>query len=542
MKKYSNSNCTSILGPKFSSLSLGICALALAGCNTSVDEKVSTPNIVLIMADDLGYSDIGCYGGEIPTPNLDKLAEKGMRFTQFYNASRCVPTRASLLTGLYAHQAGLGEMVNPDPQQRPGYIGRLNESCVSIAEVLRSAGYQTFMSGKWHVTHYDYRDPEPTLHRPSWPLQRGFDRFFGTLSGAGSFFTPASLMLQNEFIEPWDDFYYTEAITDYAVEFIDDAEKDRPFLLYISHVAPHWPLHARQEHIDMFTNSYYGGWDELRENRHSRMKELGIIDERFELSPRDESVSSWEDSPHKEWEAHRMAVYAAQVYSMDLGIGKVIEALERKGVLDNTLILFLSDNGACAEVIQGRDTRHGFFERGGTNPEIFPGAPDTYAAYGMAWANAGNTPYRRFKKWTHEGGIITPLIAHWPQQIKPGQITAHVGHVIDFMPTFVELAGATYPDSLKDKAITPMEGVSFMNLLKGELQKQKTHQNLFWEHFGHKAVRQENWKLVSKKEGWELYDLDKDPVELHNLVETYPEKAAELTELWKQWAQRAMVE
>ena len=522
-----------------SKFSIGVCVLAFAGCQSSPEQTMSRPNIVLIMADDLGYSDIGSYGGEIPTPNLDRLAENGMRFTQFYNTSRCVPTRASLLTGLYAHQAGLGRMVSPS--DRPGYIGRLNESSVTIAEVMQSAGYQTFMSGKWHVTHYDYLNPEPTLHQDSWPLQRGFDRFFGTLSGAGSFFTPVSLMLQNEFIEPWEDFYYTEAITDYAVKFIEEAEKDNPFLLYVSHVAPHWPLHAREKHIDLFKDSYHDGWDELRRNRHQRMKELGIIDDRFDLSPRDESVSSWDESPHKEWEAHRMGVYAAQVYSMDLGIGKVIDALEKNGLLDNTLILFLSDNGACAEVIQGQDTRHGYFERGGTNPEIFPGAPDTYAAYGKAWANAGNTPYRKFKKWTYEGGIITPLIAHWPKQIEPGQITAHIGHVIDFMPTFAELAGATYPDSFNDNPITPMEGVSFMNLLKGDLQKQKVHQNLFWEHFGHKAVRQGNWKLVSEQEGWELYNLETDPVELHNLIDKYPEKAAELADLWNQWAIRAMV-
>jgi len=540
MKPFAITGYLDRLPPQISTLSLGLCALAITGCSSPKKEQVSAPNIVLIMADDLGYSDIGCYGSEIPTPNLDQLATNGMRFTQFYNTSRCVPTRASLLTGLYAHQAGLGEMVYPS--DRPGYSGRLNESCVTIAEVLRSAGYQTFMSGKWHVTHYDYRNPEPTLHRPSWPLQRGFDRFFGTLAGAGSFFSPLSLMLQNEFIEPWEDFYYTEAITDYAVTFIDDADKDRPFLLYVSHVAPHWPLHARQEHIDMFKDSYHGGWDELRQNRFSKMKELGIIDDRFELSPRDESISSWEESPHKAWEAHRMAVYAAQVYSMDLGIGKVIDALKRKGVLENTLILFLSDNGACDEIIRGRDTRHGIFEQGGTQPDIFPGGPDTYAAYGPSWANAGNTPYRRFKKWTFEGGIITPLIAHWPQQIEPGQLTTHVGHVIDFMPTFTELAGADYPDSLRGKAITPMEGVSLMHVLTGEEPSQKTHQNIFWEHFGHKAIRQANWKLVSAKEDWELYDLNKDPVELHNLINTYPEKAAELAESWKQWAKRAMVE
>jgi arylsulfatase A-like enzyme len=237
-----------------------------------------------------------------------------------------------------------------------------------------------------------------------------------------------------------------------------------------------------------------------------------------------------------------MAVYAAQVYSMDIGIGRVMEALKRKGILDNTIILFLSDNGACDEIIHGQDTRHGMFERGGTHPGVFPGGPDTYAAYGGSWANAGNVPYRRFKKWTYEGGIITPMIAHWPRQIKPGQITRQVGHIIDFMPTFVEVAGAKYPGTYNGQNITPMEGISLLPVLSGEELSQKPHRNIFWEHFGHKAVRQANWKLVSEKNEWMLYDLNVDPVELNNVAGKYPEKVAELAELWKQWAKRAMVE
>ncbi len=521
----------------YNTIGLSLVATGITSCTDQI-QQTENPNIIVILADDMGYSDIGSYGGEIPTPNLDRLAENGIRFTQFYNGARCVPTRASILTGLYAHQAGLGSMVSPS--DRPGYLGRLNESCITIAEMLKMNGYQTFMSGKWHVTHYNYTDPEPTLHRPTWPRQRGFDRFFGTLSGAGSFFSPVSLMRDNEFIEPGEDFYYTDAITENAVKFINEAEEDQPFLLYVAHVAPHWPLHAKEEHIKMFEDRYHDGWDALRGERFDRMMEMGVIDERYRISERDEKVVAWEDAHNKEWEARKMAVYAAQLYSMDLGIGKIIETLEEKGELDNTLILFLSDNGACAETIQGQDTRHGYFENGGTVPDVMPGGPDTYAAYQIQWANAGNTPYRKFKKWTHEGGIKTPLIAHWPNTIEPNQInTTHVGHIIDLMPTFIEMAGGTYPDSLNGNAITPLEGKSLLPVF--ENQSPNEHEVLYWEHLGHKAIREGDWKLVSAGDDWELYNLEKDPVEMNDLAFDFPEKVEKMESMWQEWAQRANV-
>lgn len=516
---------------------IGLTAVFLSGCGSEPAEDAPRPNIIVIMADDMGYSDIGSFGGEIPTPNIDRLAENGMRFTQFYNGGRCCPTRASLLTGLYAHQAGVGAMVSPS--ERPGYRGRLNESCATFAEVLSREGYQTFMSGKWHVTHYDYNDPEPTLHRESWPLQRGFDKFFGTLAGAGSFFTPVSLMRDNDFIEPREDFYYTDAISHQAVRFIEGAERESPFLLYISHVAPHWPLHARPEHIEKFRDIYDIGWDRLREERYERMIEMGIVDENWPLSPRDPNVPAWEDTEHKDWEAHRMAVYAAQVYSMDLGVGRVIRALERHGLLDNTLVIFLSDNGASNEVIQGQDTRHGYFEYGGTTPDIYPGGPDTYASYGQGWANAGNTPYRRYKRWMHEGGIATPMIAHWPEVIEHGQISGHVGHIIDFMPTFIDLAGGTYPENLDGNMLTPLEGISLFPVFRGEPQKE--HDALFWEHLGYRAVREGKWKLVSDEGNWKLYDLENDRTELNNLADQFPERAGEMSRMWEEWAIRANV-
>ena len=516
---------------------VGLAAILTAGCAIDAGKEAPGPNIIIIMADDLGYSDIGCYGGEIPTPNIDRLAENGMRFTQFYNGGRCAPTRASLLTGLYPHQAGVGAMVSPS--DRPGYRGRLNESCATIAEVLRIEGYQTYISGKWHVTHYNYTDPEPTLHPESWPLQRGFDRFFGTLSGAGSFFEPVSLMSDNDFIEPRGDFYYTDALSHQAVRFIEGADRKTPFLLYISHVAPHWPLHARPEHIEKFRDQYTEGWDNLRKQRYARMIEMGLIDENWALSPRDPDVPAWEETPDKEWEAYRMAVYAAQVYSMDLGVGRVIRALERHGILDNTLIIFLSDNGASDEVIQGQDTRHGYFENGGTTPDIFPGGPDTYASYGRAWANAGNTPYRRYKKWMHEGGIATPMIAHWPDVIEGGSISGHMGHIIDFMPTFIEVAGGVYPEYLNDNPLTPLEGISLYPVMQGKQQKE--HEVLFWEHFGYRAIRQDKWKLVSGEGDWKLFDMENDRTELYDLAGKFPERVEEMGQMWEEWALRTNV-
>ena len=518
-------------------IGLGLSAVISGGCTPDNNGDAKRPNIIVIMADDMGYSDIGCFGGEIPTPNIDMLAENGMRFTQFYNGGRCCPTRASLLTGLYAHQAGVGAMVSPSDE--PGYRGRLNESSMTFAEVLRNAGYQTFMSGKWHVTHYNYQDPEPTLHRGSWPLQRGFDRFFGTLSGAGSFFDPVSLMMDNDFIEPGDDFYYTDALSDQAVKFVQEADKDNPFLLYIAHVAPHWPLHARPEHIEKFKGMYNMGWDVIRAERYEKMVNKGLIDERWPLSPREDNILPWEDAPDKEWEAHRMAVYAAQVYSMDLGIGQVIEALKREGQFENTLIIFLSDNGASNEIIQGSETRHGFFANGGTNPAIFPGGPDTYAAYGPGWANASNTPYRRYKRWMHEGGIATPMIAHWPGVIEAGQTDNQVAHIIDLMPTFIELAGGKYPEIFNDHTLTPLEGISLYPLFRGT--ERKGHDALYWEHLGYRAVRQGKWKLVSEGDSWQLYDLETDRTEINNLAAKFPEIVDDMAAMFEKWAIRAKV-
>ncbi len=503
------------------------------------------PDIVLIMADDMGYSDLGCFGGEIKTPNLDALAENGLRFTQFYNAGRCVPTRGSLLTGLYPHQAGVGAMVSPG--SAPGYRGRLTQRCVTLGEVLGAAGYQTFVSGKWHVTHYDYGNPEPTLHRPSWPLQRGFDRFFGYLSGAGSYYDMVSLMKGNEFIdsEPRlgnrEIFYITEEINGHAAQFILEAEEDSPLFLYVAHFAPHWPLHALPEDIAKYDGVYDVGWDVIRAQRRQRMIAMGLLKEEWVLTPRDGRIPPWEDAAHKEWEARRMAVHAAMVDNMDQGIGRIISALRETGRLENTLILFLSDNGASDEVIQGRNTRHGHFARGGTNPGILPGGPDTYAAFGPEWANVSNTPFREYKKWNHEGGVATPFIVHWPKVITgAGQLRHEPCHLIDIMATVVDIAGAEYPEKYNDNDILPMEGVSLVPAFSNDPLNREDA--IYFEHMGNQAVRHGKWKLVRKGgRPWELYDMDSDRTEMNNLAAIHPERVEKLREMWEAWAERAFV-
>jgi len=528
---------------------LGFMSVYFLMCAQAVGAEVSRPNIVLMMADDMGFSDLGCYGSEIFTPSLDALAAGGLQFTQFYNTSRCCPTRASLLTGLYSHQAGIGQMTSDDGL--PGYRGFLNRRCVTIAEVLREAGYTTLMSGKWHVMRYHFSTdtPAPRIH---WPRQRGFDRFFGTLTGAGSFYDPPSLTRENERIRPEStDFYYTDAISKQAVRYVHEYAGKKPFFMYVAYTAPHWPLHALPKDIARYKGRYDGGWDALRAERHQRMIEMGIVDERWPLTPRDEKAPAWEDAEHKAWQARRMEVYAAQIDRMDQGIGKIVDALKAKGVLDNTLIMFLSDNGGCAEELPvngwikkgrlARETLDGRPMRDGNDPSIMPGSADTFASYGLAWANASNTPFRRYKHWVHEGGISTPLIVHWPAAIENGgKMTDQIGHVIDIMATCVDAAGASYPHKYNDNEIHPLEGRSLLPAFRGEPMADRGP--IFWEHEGNRAVRLGKWKLVSKYPGqWELYDLEADRTELNDLSRQQPEKLKELLSLYNDWAQRSYV-
>lgn len=487
------------------------------------------PNIVLIMVDDMGYSDLGCYGGEIHTPNLDALAANGLRFTQFYNAARCCPTRASLLTGLYPHQAGVGGMVNPGPT--PAYQGYLNRKCVTLAEALRPAGYATYMSGKWHVGE----------EHPHWPMDRGFERHFGLVSGGMNYFDirkakrpdiVRKFSYENEQkLPPAEGFYATDAFTDYAVERIrehDSAEK--PFFLYLAYTAPHWPLHAHPEDIEKYADRYRDGWPALREERYRRQLDLGLIKPEWALSPQDEQAADWESLDHetKHLMARKMAIYAAQVDRMDQGVGKVVQALQAKGELDNTLILFLSDNGACHE-----GGPLGFDRDEGTGGEL--GGVDSYQSYGLSWSNASNTPFRRHKHWVHEGGIATPLIAHWPAGIaEPGEQTDQTGHIIDIMPTLCEVAQAPYPRACEGHEIQPTPGKSLVPVFEG--RRREPHSILYWAHMGNRAIRTEEWKLVMEKESpWELYDVQADRTELHNLAEQKPDTVKTLRNQFREW-------
>jgi len=503
--------------------------LTLTPCGLAVAAPSGRPNIAIILVDDMGFSDIGCYGSEIPTPNLDKLAAKGLRFTQFYNTGRCCPTRASLLTGLYSHQAGVGHMVTDRGQ--PGYQGNLNDRCVTIAEVMRSAGYRTAMAGKWHVTKYVQATNE--TEEANWPRQRGFDHYFGVLMGTANYFRPKPLTRENEVIEaPENGFYTTDAFVDNAIKFIDDGDQSKPFFLYLAFNAPHFPLMAPADEIAKFRGKYKIGWDKLREQRRARQIELGIVDPAWALSPRPPEVKASESLTPEEQDRfdHIMAIYAAVVAHMDMAVGRFVEALRQRGALDNTLILFLSDNGGNAE--SGPDGRYN-----GTPP----GSVDSSIYCGQSWATLENTPFRRYKHFNHEGGISTPLIAHWPARIHDGgQLRSQPGHLVDLMATCVDLGGATYPMEFKGKAIQPMEGRSLVPAFDN---KPIQRDALYWEHEGNAAIRVENWKLVrfGRNGPWELYDLKADRTELHDLALAQPERAKELAAKWDAWAERAQV-
>ena len=529
------------------------------------------PNIILIMTDDVGYSDIGCYGSEIQTPTLDSLAKDGLRFTQFYNTARCCPTRASLLTGLYAHQAGIGHMVD-DWSTKVGeaYAGDLSKKAVTIAEALRSAGYATYMTGKWHVTKKT--KPENDEDKHNWPLQRGFDRFYGTIHGAGSFFDPNTLVRDNAFISPFADaeyqpseFYYTDAINDHAARFVTEHQQkaaDKPFFLYMAHTAAHWPMHAKEADIAKYQGKYDAGYEPIRKARLAKMKQLGLLDERWKATAQ---VGDWSQVDDKAWEARCMEVFAAMLDCMDQGLGRLVETLKKNGQYDNTLILYLQDNGGCAEGM-GRNgpnqpradkptlptlaadylqpdmipkqTRDGYPVRQGQG--VMPGGADTYIGYGEIWANVSNTPFREYKHWQHEGGISTPLIAHWPAGVKARGLVSTPTHLIDIMATCVDLAGGGYPKEHNGQVIQPMEGVSLAPAFTEKTIQRP--QPLFWEHEGNRAIRMGQWKLVSKHPGpWELYDMEADRTETQDLTAAQPERVQSMATAWEAWAKQVGV-
>ena len=539
---------------------------ALFGSNLAMSQ-VSRPNIILIMSDDMGYSDIGCYGGLVNTPVLDGLAQNGLRFTQFYNAARCCPTRASLITGLYPHQTGIGHMM--EDKGSDAYRGDLSNKALTIAEVLKQAGYSTYMSGKWHVTPYEPTDDNPTKH--NWPLQRGFDQFFGTILGAGSYYDPASLTVNNEYIVPGDDFYYTDAISDHAVSYIENHNSDQPFFMYVAYTAAHWPMQAKPADIAKYKGKFDAGWDALRQKKYEKMLAMGLIKPEWKLTEKDD-IPDWEDADRKAWNSSLMEVYAATIDCMDQGIGRMMNSLQKKGFKDNTLVFFLQDNGGCAEAWgltdqigpisndvkaddfkpMGKDERQQDmapkYTRDGkpvlAGKGLKPGGDDTYIAYGKAWANASNTPFRMYKHWVHEGGISTPLIVHWPSGIKAkNEFRNQTSHIIDIMATCIDVAGAKYPESFHGNSIIPYEGLSLMPAFDNDELQDRV---LCWEHEGNKAIRQGKYKLVSRwsknsEYNWELYDLEKDRSETDNLNKTMPEKVVEMDKIWKDWAKKTGV-
>ena len=490
------------------------------------DAAGDRPNILLIMADDMGFSDIGCYGGEVRTPNVDGLAARGLRFTQFYNNAKCGPTRATLLTGLYSQQVGDGAM----------------RGAATIAEALRPAGYRTLMVGKWHA--------------PSLPVHRGFDRYFGLADGCCNFWNPGKQRegepapgrkrsswrrwgIEDKEYQPYTpekkDFYTTDAFGDYALKYLDEyygrqaspADRRKPFFLYTAFTAPHYPLHAWPEDIAKYKGKYMIGWDKLRQQRYARQIEMGLLDKSVRMSPRDAGNPKWDDVPADQragWDL-KMAVYAAMIDRMDQNIGRILRKIEALGKLDNTLVLFLSDNGGCSERVH-------------KTPDIPPGALPSYRTVDPPWANASNTPFRKYKSWDHEGGTCTPLIACWPARIdKGGRVTTQAGHIIDIMATCLDVAGADYPRQLAGRKITPLEGKSLLPILDG---KQRTgHEAIYWAYGGCKAVRCGKWKLVAPRRGkWELYDLSADRTELNTLASAEPDRVQKMAALWDTWNTR----
>ena len=481
------------------------------------------PNIIIILADDMGYSDLGCTGSEIRTPYLDQLAREGVLFTHCYNTSRCCPSRASLLTGLYQHRAGVGHM----SQDRgfPAYQGHLNQQCVTIAEVLREKGYRTVMSGKWHVGD----------QRAYWPDRRGFDRFFGIPEGGGLYFYPSEFINRpiyrnGELVTPNPEtFYSTDNFTDEAIQFIREADAEKkPFFLYLAYIAPHFPLQAWPEDIAKYQGKYDAGYEAIHTQRFRRQQNLGVVSEATKLSPAD--FPNWSSLADPAAEARKMEIYAAQVDRLDQNIGRLREALRSMNALDNTIIMFLSDNGASSEEVN----------RGSSDPKAV-GTKDSFVSYGKHWANVSNTPYRLYKSMTHEGGTITPLIVHWPAGIaKPNQLVHQPVHINDIMPTCLELAGVDYPKQYKGREILSLDGKSFLSTLNGG---NFSHEQLFWEHEGNQAVREKDMKLVRQhNQAWELYDLATDPTELNDLSDTKIQTAQRMQEQYQRWMKRQGVQ
>ncbi len=555
---------------------------------SALHAAANKPNILIILADDLGWSDLGCYGGEIRTPNLDSLAAGGLRFTQFYTSTRCCPSRASLLTGLYPHQAGIGLMTSDQAAKYPGagdkgeafpgYRGALNANCVTIAQVLKPTGYRTAAAGKWHVGN-----SEP-------PTKRGFDDFYGFVGGYGVDSWEPRMMKRLPEGRPQrsyqpGEFFATDAITDHALDFLADMRKaGAPWLLYVGYQAPHFPVQSKREDMTGYPEIYARGWDKIREQRLTKQKKIGLLPESTALTPRSKithpvasrRLGSWtDDGNNPAWDslpadrradlAQRMAVFAGMVTGMDRNIGRLIADLRASGQLDNTLILFLSDNGACAEwepfgfemlptpnpvpgtgINQGTQALPNKLYRGDELATM--GQAGSFPSYGSGWANACNTPWRLYKHYGHEGGIGTPLIAHWPAAVGKdkdnGRFVREPAHLIDLMATCVDITGAKYPAEWIGKKILPMEGVSLRPLLAPSAGNPASlsPRLLAWEHEGNRAIREGQWKLVSLATApWELYDMEADRLEMNDLAASQPKRVKDMSAKWEVWAKRTNV-
>jgi arylsulfatase len=519
-------------------------------------ESSKKPNIILMMVDDLGYSDLGCYGGEISTPNIDSLGYNGLRFTQMYNGARCCPSRAALLTGLHPHQAGIGQMTAD--LGVPAYQGYLREGCVTIAEVMKTAGYRTMLSGKWHVSgSWDNRDRDNWIlgdKKHPLPKQRGFDRSFGLLNAADSFWNPKSLILEDVLIDvETTDFHMTDAIGDHAVNQIEESvEMGMPFFQYVAFTAPHWPLHAWEDDIVKYEGKYMAGYDAVRTARHEQQKGLGVVDDKWEISPRDSDSPDWDDVQNKEYEDIRMATYCAMIEQVDRTVGRIVDALKAQGEYDNTVIMFLSDNGGCAELFQedsdwpdpsqweSSTTLDGEPVRVGDIPELRPGPDTTFQAVELPWANVSDAPFRLFKRWVHEGGISTPFIVHWPDGIEKSNILNNPMHIIDISATCYDIAGAQYPKEHHDAEITPLEGESFLPALQG--RKLDRESPITIEHEGNRGIRIGDWKLVAEwDKPWELYNITDDRTEQSDLIDGEKDRAKSFVKQYYEWAERAEV-
>jgi len=541
---------------------LKIFAFLLAAWPVVHCSAAERPNIIVILADDLGYSDLGCYGGEIHTPNIDSLAAGGVRLTQVYNSARCCPSRASLMTGLYPSQAGIGDFTTnkPSRDRGPGYLGRLNDQCATIAEVLKPSGYGCYYVGKWH------------MHQETGPIKRGFDEFYGYTRDHShdqhdaDYYIRLPVGRQKEIDPSADDFYATDVFNEYAVNFIQKGQQTgKPWFLFLGHSSPHFPVQAPADRADKYDDIYRRGWDVLREERYARMQELGLVDgSQWKLTPRsivpvdrDDIANGYSGQENPAWDsldedrrhdlARRMAVFAAMVEGVDKGVGQIVHHLKQTDDLDNTLILFLSDNGACYEWgpfgFDGRSRTGETILRTGDDLRSI-GGRGTHQAYGSAWANLGNTPFRLYKHFTHEGGISTPFIAHWPRGIaKREEWVRDPAHVMDIMPTLLEVAEAKYPQQLKGNDLTPLEGVSLLPAMRGERLAERS---IGFDHQAAHALRRGDWKILYPKRmphdlKWELYNIAQDRCEMNNLADEEPERVKAMTAEWEQWARHVGV-